>query len=72
MWQRRRTIARQHGGFLYQRSCLGTGGKLRPAESGRRHIGTRELSAGVHLHETDDASVELGQNPLVYNELKSS
>ena len=29
--------------------------KLRPAESGRRHIGTRELSAEVRLHETDDA-----------------
>ena len=37
------------------RGLEGTGGKLKAAESGRGHIGTRELSAGVRLHETDDA-----------------
>ena len=40
--------------------------------SGEWKAAHRDSRAIGRLHETDDASVELGQNPLVYNELISS
>ena len=42
MWKNSHKIAKPDNGFLYWKSWLESGGELRLAQSGEKHMGTQE------------------------------